>query len=456
MKTATPPLSSSHRRLPLPLLALGILVLLAAAPGARASGGFGLAESSAKGTAHAYAGGAADVDGATAVYYNPAALGLLKHPELNIVGSLIKLNAKFSPTSAVDAIGEPLSGNNGGNGGQKLNFVPAAFFGAPINRSFAWGVGVYVPFGLDTDYDATSILRYEAIYTSVEVIDFNPSLAWNVTPHFSVGVGVDAEKMYAKLTNDVDAGALCFSKLGPIDCTAIGLTPQSHDIFASVAGSDTAIGWNAGLLWHDDGTHIGVAYRSTVTHNVVGTATFDNVPALFAQSGLFLDTDAQANLELPSTADFSVSQRLNPAWTVMADALYTRWDTFNQIRVLFANPAQPPSVTPEDYKNVWRFAIGTTWHYSPVWSFYGGLAYAESPVPTSTRNARLPDANRRWVSVGATYHFNPATSVTLGYAYLFLNHHIPMDNVSPSGDQVVGTWSDNAYIVALELSHKFL
>lgn len=454
MKTTTPR-HPSRRALPWAAVALGLLTLFVTVPAARAAG-FALEEASAKGTAHAYAGGAADVDGATAVFYNPAALGLLKHPELNIVGTLIKLNAKFSPTLAVDAIGQPLSGNSGGNGGQKLNFVPAAFFGAPISRSLAWGVGVYVPFGLQTDYDATSILRYEGIYTSLEMIDFNPSLAWNVTSHFSVGVGVDAEKAYAKLTNDVDAGALCFSKLGPIDCTALGLTPQSHDIFASVVGSDTAFGWNAGLLWHDHGTHIGIAYRSPITHNIVGTATFENVPQLFSETGLFLDTDAQANIETPNTADFSVSQRLSPSWTVMADALYTRWDTFNQIRILFANPAQPPATTAEDYKNVWRFAVGTTWHYSPVWSFYGGLAYDESPVPNSTRNDRLPDANRRWVSVGATYHFNRATAVTLGYAYLFLNHHIPMNYVSPSGDHVVGTWNANAYIVALELSHKFL
>jgi long-chain fatty acid transport protein len=455
MKTTTRPSAPTRWLLPAAAFALGVLTLFTAIPQAHASA-FALEEASAKGTAHAYAGGAADVDGATAVFYNPAALGLLKHPELNIVGTLIKLNAKFSPTSAVDAVGQPLSGNNGGNGGQKLNFVPAAFYGAPINHSLAWGVGLYVPFGLQTDYDATSILRYEAIYTSLEMIDFNPSLAWNVTSHFSIGVGFDVEKAYAKLTNDVDAGALCLSKLGPVDCTALGLTPQSHDIFASVVGSDTAVGWNAGLLWHDNGTHVGVAYRSTITHNIVGTATFNNVPALFSQTGLFADTGAQANIEAPDTADFSVSQRLNRSWTVMADALYTRWDTFNQIRILFANPFQPPSTTPEDYKNTWRFSLGTTWHYSPVWSFYGGLAYDESPVPNSTRNARLPDANRRWVSVGATYHFNPATSVTLGYAYLFLNHHIPMDNVSPSGDQVIGTWSANAYIVALELSHKFL
>ena len=455
MKTTTPPFPQARWFLPVTVLALGLLTLFTAAPRVRAAG-FALQESSAKGTAHAYAGGAADVDGATAVFFNPAALGLLKHPELNIVGTLIKLNAKFSPTSAVDAIGQPLSGDSGGNAGQKLNFVPAAFFGAPINRSFAWGVGVYVPFGLQTDYNATSILRYESIYTSLEMIDFNPSLAWNVTSHFSIGAGVDAEKAYAKLTNKVDSGALCFSKLGPINCTAMGLTPQTNDIFASVVGSDTAFGWNAGLLWHDNGTHVGIAYRSPIVHNLVGTATFDNVPPIFSQTGIFTDTNAQANIETPATTDFSVSQRLNPSWTVMADALYTQWDSFNQIRVLFANPAQPPATTPENYKNVWRFSIGTTWHYSPAWSFYGGLAYDESPVPNSTRNARLPDANRRWVSVGATYHFNPATAVTLGYAYLFLNNHIPMDNVSPSGDQVVGTWSANAYIVALELSHKFL
>jgi long-chain fatty acid transport protein len=417
--------------------------------------GFALNEDSAKDTGRAYAGSAAKPDGATAVYYNPALLTLLKKPQFNFTGTLIKLNAEFSPTSAVDAIGQPLSGDNGGNGGQKLNFVPSIFYSAPINHAWSWGVGIYVPFGLNTDYDASSILRYEAVYTSLSVINFNPTLAYRISNHFSVGAGVDISKANAKLTNAIDSGAVCFSKLGPINCTSLGLTPQSHDMYSAVVGSDTAFGWNIGFLWHAHGTRIGLAYRSRITHDLVGTASFSNVPELFLQSGLFSSTSASANIETPDTATLSFDQDLSRAWDISATASYTRWDSFNQIEVLFANPNQPPATTPEDYRNTWFGSVGTDWHYNAQWTFRGGLGWDESPVPNSTRNARLPDANRTWLALGLSYAPTPSTTLSFGYAHLFLNKHVPMDNVSPSGDQVIGTWDLSADLYALEFGYQF-
>lgn len=417
--------------------------------------GFALNETSAREMGKAYAGSAANPDGATAVYFNPALLTLLKKPTLNLTATIIKLYGEFTPTSAIDAIGEPLSGNNGGNAGRKLNFVPSGFFAAPINHHWSWGIGIYVPFGLSTDYNASSILRYEAIYTSLDVININPSLAYRLSPHFSIGLGLDISKAYAKFTNAVDAGAVCFAKLGPLNCESLNLTPQSHDIFSEVQGSDTAFGWNIGFLWHDSGTRIGLTYRSRITHNLVGTASFNNVPALFTQSALFSPTDASANLETPDTATLSFNQQLSHAWSIGATASYTRWDSFQQIQILFANPNQPTATTPEDYHNTWYGSVGTSWRYNKHWTFRGGLGWDQSPVPDSTRNARLPDGNRDWLAVGFTYLVNPATSLSFGYAHLFLSSHIPMNNISPSGDQVVGTWNLAANLYALEFGYQF-
>lgn len=46
-----------------------------------------------------------------------------------------------------------------------------------------------------------------------------------------------------------------------------------------------------------------------------------------------------------------------------------------------------------------------------------GIAYDQA-ASRHQRSAAIPDTNRTWYSLGATYKFTPNLSVDLGYAYL--------------------------------------
>ena len=46
-----------------------------------------------------------------------------------------------------------------------------------------------------------------------------------------------------------------------------------------------------------------------------------------------------------------------------------------------------------------------------------GIAYDQA-ASRHHRSAAIPDTNRTWYSLGATYKFTPNLSVDLGYAYL--------------------------------------
>jgi len=111
----------------------------------------------------------------------------LSDSELDAGLSLIRFGASFTPTTAVDGSGQPLTGNNGGNPG-KLGAVPYIYYSTPLTDKLDFGVGLGVPFGLATSYNASSIFRYQAIYTSVSVINLNPTLAYKFTNHFSFGL----------------------------------------------------------------------------------------------------------------------------------------------------------------------------------------------------------------------------------------------------------------------------
>ena len=85
-----------RRRLSLRLMALGLTLGMAALPTSVAASGFQLIEQNASGLGNAFAGQAAGVDNASAIYFNPAALTKLKG--WNIVASVepIKLGTTFA------------------------------------------------------------------------------------------------------------------------------------------------------------------------------------------------------------------------------------------------------------------------------------------------------------------------------------------------------------------------
>ena len=47
-----------------------------------------------------------------------------------------------------------------------------------------------------------------------------------------------------------------------------------------------------------------------------------------------------------------------------------------------------------------------------------GIAYDEAAAPNEHASASIPDTDRMWYSVGATYKFTPNLSIDAGFAHL--------------------------------------
>lgn len=423
------------------------------------AGSFQLNEASAESMARSNAGFSSANKDASANFYNPALLTFLDSPQFLLGATDYKIRGEFSKKSAVDAAGRPLTGGNGGDMGDHNSLgagvTPILSFAMPLTDRTAFGVALEVPFGLTTTFNGTSVLRYQAQYTSINVNNINPNIAYQVSDHFSVGVGLDIAKLSAKITNQIDYGAACYAELGPVPCNAMGLSPQSHDGYFQVDGDDWAYGWNVGLAWHRGGTTIGLSYRSRLFFDLGGDATYKNVPAVFQAAGAFKNTGAHAEVNLPDSINVSLTQQIGSAWRLSATARYVRWSTFHDLTITYDNPKQPDSVQLYNYKNGWFLSVGADWRLNQHWTLHGGLAYDQSPVRDNLREPRLPDDDRRWVSVGATWNINPHNSITLGWAHLFIGDDIPMNNVGPSGSHVVGNWSENADLISLQYQMRF-
>lgn len=461
-------------------LALGTLSGIVAAvalilPGFASAANFQLTEMSATSLGRAHSGGAAIAEDSSSVWYNPAGLSNLNGSEIMGGYALIRFGADFNKTSATDAIGQNLSGGNGGSVG-KLGGPLFVYYSKPLNDQLTFGFGLNTPFGLATKYDDDSIFRYQAIYSSVSVVNYNPTLAWKVAPNFSLGFGIDYQQMNVKLTNDVDFGAICFGQVNPVTCTSLGLTPQGHDGFFSTQASGHGTGWNIGALWDIDSTkRLGFAYRSKVSHDLSGSASFTNVPLAFATQPQFQSQSVSSTFDTPRIISLSYFQQLNDQWSITADWSNTGWSSFDSLDIKFANVGTKDAIVDEGLSNSNRYSVGVDYKFSQAWTFRGGVALDKTPVPDPTapcnttalnpactndinasRTARLPDDDRRWIALGASWHVSDRSQWDIGYAHLFLGGSVPFNQTNANGDDhIVGSFKADADILGVDYRHQF-
>ncbi len=418
------------------LAGTGLLVLAAA--DARASG-FQLAEQGAKGLGNAFAGGAAMASDASTIFHNPAGMKRLEGNHLSGSFSFIFPSGKFRDKGSTDALGSPLSGGSGNDGGVTA-VVPVSYVLFTLDERWSVGLAINVPFGLATSWSSGWRGRYQAIESDIKTINIQPTLARRIDEHWSVGAGLNYQYIEATLSNQVDYGTIAVGALGPAPAAALGLAPQKNDGRAIVNGDDWSFGWNAGVLYEvDEDTRFGVHYRSKIEHTLRGEGKFvvpQKAKPLQA-TGAFVDSNIKADITLPETINLSGVHRLNQRWTVMADAQWTRWSRLEDLVVDFANPAQPNSVLDLQWDDTWKLAAGAEYEYDDYWTFRFGAARDTDPTNRSTRTPRLPTDDRWWLSLGFTYAWSEDMDVDFGYTHVFVRDgHV--DNVGSQGDRVVG------------------
>lgn len=414
--------------------------------------GFALIELNASGQGNAYAGAAAGTNNASIIYFNPAGMMKLERDQLVIAGHYIGPGASFSNDgSSIAAIYSTASVppspdlTGGDDDGGSSAFVPNLYWVKTISDSLKFGLGVNSPFGLATEYEKDWVGRYHGVLSDLKTVNINPSLAYRINDKVSIGGGLNLMLGTVELTSAVDMGSVCVGgamaggatlnfALG--GCTLDGAAPQTLDGFAELEGDnydELSTGFNLGItIEATSQTTIGVSYRSEVEMKVTGDAEF-TVPtssptlnAVIAGSvvdgeGLFSDTGLKSTVDLPASFSVSVAHKRGKI-TYLADATWTSWSSFEELRIIYDNLDQPDTVTPEEWDDTMRYSIGIDYQYSDKWILRTGIALDETPVPSAElRTPRLPGNDRKWLSFGFNYTVNQAMSFEVGYSHLFID-----------------------------------
>lgn len=422
--------------------------------------GIAVMEQSVKELGQAFSGAPTNINDGSMVFFNPGAMSQVQGKLVSMAGYVIAPSITFhdSASQLSPALGgAPLKGGDGGNSAN-LVFIPNIYYVQELTSRVAFGFGFNTPFGTRNGYQPDWKGRYQAIDSEIMTLNFNPSLSFKVTEQFSLGAGFNVQYLQSKLTNAIDFGTICLQALGAASCAGQGLLPQTADGHASLKGDSVGFGYNFGAFYTlNQVTHLGVSYRSRVTHDVHSNANFsvpDNA-AILTQGGGFIDTNARTSVTLPDNVLFGFSHRLNPRWAISADALWTHWSLIRDLRTDFLS-AQRDDILDLKWQDTWRYAFGINYlSEDNKWTLRTGFAYDQTPVPDSRhRSPRIPDSNRYWLTAGLTYALLRNVNIHVAYAHLFMDDPA-INRRGATADFLVGQYSEQANIGGLQMDWRF-
>ncbi|MFG0721514.1 OmpP1/FadL family transporter [Pseudomonas sp. GLN_6] len=405
------------------------LALVSAASHGVASG-FAINEQSVSSMGTAFAGRSSSADDASTVFGNPAGISRLKREQVS--GGIALIHAKTD----IDHASGSASGSNEGD---MVPFIgaPMGYYVKPLDDNWSFGLGLYVPFGLVTDYERSFQGRYHGDRSEVRVITLQPTLSYRVNEQLSIGFGPTINRIDGELTSAID---------NPI--------PTAADGKVKIKGNDTALGYNLGVLFEiTPQTRFGLTYHSKVDYRLKGDTTVSGPGFVIGSSaGTY---DASLELTTPESVDFSVTHELNADWTLYAGSTWTRWSRLQEIRAdnkgvggLLAGNLSSIS-EPQNWHDTWAHAVGAAYKLNPQWTLRAGLAVDQSPTNNTDRSPRIPTGDRKIISLGTAWSPNDDVTIDLAYSYLM------EDDAHIERDDYRATYKNTAHGLGAQVTYRF-
>ncbi|MGE8372832.1 MAG: OmpP1/FadL family transporter [Pseudomonas putida] len=412
---------------------LGVAIALASSQ--LLASGFALNEQSISSMGTGFAGRSSSADDASTVFGNPAGMSRLKREQATVGAAAVIAKSDISG---------PGSNLGGETDGDMVPFVgvPMGYYVKPIDDHWSVGFGVYVPFGLVTDYGSDDAARYWGKKSHVQVVTFQPTVSYAFNDKVSIGFGPTINRI---------EGELGSSLINPF-------TPGSNDGEVKIKGDDTALGYNIGILVQaTDRTRVGLTYHSMVDYKLEGK-TRVSTPLIGPFNGNKFD--ATLKIKTPESVDLSVTHELDDQWTLYAGSTWTRWSRLEDITVQNDVPAPLAgsafqTITEEqNWHDTWAHAIGASYKVNKEWVLRTGFTVDQSPTNNHDRSPRIPTGDRKVFSLGAGWSPNDDMTIDVAYSYLW-EEDTKVNQVSATKGSYQAKYENSAHGIGASLTYRF-
>ncbi|UFS70060.1 OmpP1/FadL family transporter [Geomonas sp. RF6] len=371
----------------------------------------------------------AHADDPSAVFYNPALINKLPGTQVFFGSTLISTSREFrSSTTGTEY--EPDA---------KLNYPTTLYVTSKLNDKWSVGLGVFNPFGLKTNWGTEWEGRYLATKSELTTYNVNPVVSYRITPALTFAAGVDVVFLDAKLEKRL-------------------LVPVAPGVFTDASnkfeGDGTGVGYNVGVAYDiNKDLSVGLSYRSQVDVDVDGTGQAQ----ILATGTEIVNAPGHSKIKLPQQLTGGIAYRVTEPLIVEAGFRWEGWSSFDELAITVDTPTPTRTVTRRDWSDAWGANVGAKYKLNPNVSLLAGYVYGSTPVPDSTFDPTIPDADTHIFTVGTDMQIKKFR-VALAYGYQKLLERTKdndMDPALPAGLKANGTYNTDAHLFGFSLTYPF-
>lgn len=413
----------------------GAALALALATGGLSAQGFSVNEHGACQMARGGTGTASPCDDGSAILFNPAALAGTEGVTLTAGGVLLETFGEFTSDftrAETELQNDPIP-------------VPHLYATWGATDRLGLGLGVYVPYGLETKWPTGDFEgRFSGYDNALQSIYVQPTVAYRLTDRISVGGGPTIVIGSVELMQRLDlsqqqvGGGVTFGELGV----------PFHTDFADArleATGATGIGGNFGVqVEASDRVRLGARYTLPVELEYEGEAVFEQIltdlvvptdlplgggqviPAgtridqlvapQFQPGGALADQGVTTTITMPDQLMAGVAVDATEAVTLLADWHWQDWSDFGVIPLDFE--VAPDEERVENYEDTHTIRLGAEAEATRSLTLRAGYVYHGAAAPDEVVTPLLPEAERNEFTAGLGWKPTEGFEVNLAYQHI--------------------------------------
>jgi len=411
---------------------LGVSVLAVGPWAATAAAqGFGVYEHGSCAMGRAGAAVAAPCADGSSIFFNPA--GLAGQARVVSGGAtLIAPSGGF--TNQFSGLRDELN--------DRVYPVPHVYFATPVRDRLVAGIGLFVPYGLETDWPATSQGRFAGYKSKIQGFYLQPTVAYQVRPWLSVGGGIDVSYVRVQLRQRLDLSEQDVPGFPGVTFGNLGIPTRTDFGDVDLTGNGTSVGYNLGVLvepapWVSFGIRFLSRQKITIDG---GTAEITQVPTgltlapgnpaglpggtpidalvsgQFAPGGTLTNQSATAVLRFPEQLVVGTAVHLSDRARVMFDYQYTNWHVFETLPITFEKIGRV--TLQENFEVTSDLRFGGDYALSDATTIRLGFLTHNAAAPPQTVTPNLPEGPRSEVTVGFGTRLFRGLHVDVAYQYI--------------------------------------
>jgi len=462
----------THHRVKRLLLVSAAVVGL---PAGLSAQGFGLVEIGTCALGRAFAATGSPCKDASTIYWNPAATTQLTGFNITAGAAVIKVSGSFTQ----DTTGRRWDGE------VPTTVLPHVFLNYhKANTKLAYGVGVYVPYGLTSQWGDDFPGRFQAKRASLATVYVQPNIAYQINSKWSIGGGPIWGHSSVELIQAIDLSEQNTPTPG-VKFAQLGIATGTEFARAKLEGSATAFGaqiaisgqpttdWSVGLRFmtpldfkYDDAD---ATFTQTPTNLIVGATLSPTLPAgtkidavvapQFAPGGTLVAQKVSTRITHPAQIQGGVGYSGYKNWLLEADVAWVGWRVFNTLPVNFTNDALDRTLI-ENYNNTTAIRLGAEYTIpTDGWKLRAGFMGVASAAPAETVTPLLPEQDRAYWTFGASVPLMTRFGLDLGYVHVSTpgaRGRIGDRTLSQTADQVnTGVYDISANVFSFTLRANF-